>query len=80
MDLGPDQADLQSHNQDFEPTKIKGILLQYIEGGNMWDIVNSFFQSSWQDLVDQAVAIVRILGDHNILNQDVRPENFLVSA
>ncbi|KAF5005143.1 hypothetical protein FDECE_8400 [Fusarium decemcellulare] len=79
IDLTPQDAEIQSDRQDFEPFKVKGILLQYIKGSNMWDIVDHCPQSSWQDIVDQAVAIVHILGDHDILNKDVRPENFVVS-
>ncbi|UZP44986.1 hypothetical protein NXS19_012798 [Fusarium pseudograminearum] len=33
---------------------------------------------AWQDIFDQAIKIVDILGDHNILNKDVRLENFMV--
>jgi len=36
-------------------------------------------RTSWQNIVDQAVAIVRIVGDNYILNRDVRPENFVVT-
>ncbi|KAF4466101.1 hypothetical protein FALBO_7037 [Fusarium albosuccineum] len=70
----------ENERQDFEPFKIKGLLLQYIKGSNLWDMVDHFPQSSWQDIVDQAVGTVHLLGHHNILNQDVRPENFMVST
>ncbi|CAI4215955.1 unnamed protein product [Parascedosporium putredinis] len=31
-----------------------------------------------EGIVDQAVAIVQVVGDHNILNRDVRPDNFII--
>ena len=62
----------------FEPFRVKGILLEYIDGCNLRDIVDHFPRSSWQDIFNQAIAIVRIMDDCNILNTDVRPENFLV--
>ncbi|RMD39894.1 hypothetical protein DV735_g5242, partial [Chaetothyriales sp. CBS 134920] len=79
FDLTPPNNDLDASGRgNFEPFQIKGILLQYINGFNLWNMPHHVPQSSWQDIVDQAVSIVRVLGDHNILNKDVRPENFIV--
>ena len=64
--------------EDFEPFRVKGILLEYIKGCNLLDIVDHFPRSSWQDIVNQAIAIAGMMDDRNILNTDVRPENFLV--
>lgn len=58
---------------------VKGILLQFIDGFRLSDLPDQAPQSSWQNIVDQAVHIVRVLGDNNILNKDVRPDNFMVS-
>ncbi|KAK7402684.1 hypothetical protein QQX98_011547 [Neonectria punicea] len=69
-----------SERGGFEPFKVKGLLLQYIDGCDLWNIVHRFPRSSWQEIVDQALAIIRVLGDYNILNKDVRPENFMVST
>ncbi|KFA56242.1 hypothetical protein S40293_00167 [Stachybotrys chartarum IBT 40293] len=33
----------------------------------------------FQDIIDQTVRIVHVLGDNNIPNADVRPDNFIVS-
>lgn len=63
----------------FKLLHVKGILLQHIEGFDMWTMADHFPSSSWQDIVDQATAIVRVVGDHHILNRDVRPENFMVA-
>ncbi|KAM0322550.1 hypothetical protein ACHAQA_009397 [Verticillium albo-atrum] len=65
---------------DFEPYKIKGMLLQHIDGPDLTDIADHFPLSTWQRIVDKAVSSVQILGDHNILNRDVRPDNFVVAA
>ena len=64
--------------EDFEPFRVKGILLEHIDGCNLLDIVDHFPRSSWQDIVNQAIAIVGMTDDRNILNTDVRPRNFLV--
>ena len=57
---------------------IKGILLQYIEGFSLSKLQNYAPESIWQDIVNQAIAIVQIIGDHGVLNRDVRPDNFIV--
>ena len=80
MDIAPPGLSvLPASPGGFEPFKIKG-LLQHVDGFNLWDIVQHCPRSSWQAIVDQAVSAVRILGDHDILNQDVRPENFVIQA
>ncbi|CEI39751.1 hypothetical protein FVEN_g2029 [Fusarium venenatum] len=35
-------------------------------------------RSSWQNIVDRAIEIVHIISDHNVLNDDVRPDNFMI--
>jgi serine/threonine protein kinase len=57
---------------------IKGILLQYIDGFSLSKVQDHAPKSEWQGIVDQAVAIVQVVGDHGILNRDVRPDNFIV--
>jgi hypothetical protein len=58
---------------------VKGLLLEYIDGFTMEEIVDHAPRSAWQDIVDQAVAATHLLGDHNILDRDRRPMNYMVS-
>ncbi|KAF6826914.1 hypothetical protein CPLU01_09394 [Colletotrichum plurivorum] len=67
------------HDRHQEHFQIRGVLLQYIQGFSLSKLDPHEPPSSWQDIVDQAVQIVRVLGDNDILNADVRPENFIVS-
>ena len=57
---------------------VKGILIDFVEGHDMLQLPHQFPRSSWQDLVNQAVAIVEVLGDNDNLNDDVCPENFVL--
>lgn len=57
---------------------IKGVLLQYIDGFSLSKVQDHAPKSEWQGIVDQAVAIVQAVGDHGVLNRDVRPDNFIV--
>ncbi|KAH7318658.1 hypothetical protein B0I35DRAFT_409512 [Stachybotrys elegans] len=64
--------------QQQELYQPKGILLEYLSGFTLSSMIQSTPRSSWQDIVDQAIRIVHVLGDNNILNADVRPDNFVV--
>ncbi|KAF5634184.1 hypothetical protein F52700_5904 [Fusarium sp. NRRL 52700] len=64
--------------QQQELYKQQGILLQYLPGFSLSTMVDNAPQASWQAIVDQAIRIVHVLGDHGILNADVRPDNFMV--
>ncbi|KAI5866415.1 hypothetical protein GGS23DRAFT_550529 [Durotheca rogersii] len=57
---------------------VKGILLQYIDGFPLARMQNHAHRSDWQGIVDQAVAVVQVVGDHGVLNRDVGPDNFIV--
>lgn len=76
LDISP--PDLAFSAQQQEPSQVKGILLEYLPGFSLSSIAQNAPQASWQSIVDQAIKIVHILGDHNILNTDVRPDNFVV--
>ena len=79
LDLAPSSSDPEaSDKEDFEPFRVKVILLHYIKEFSLWNMAGYSPRSSWQDMVDEAVAVVRVLSDYNILNRDMRPENFMV--
>ncbi|KAK3318769.1 hypothetical protein B0H66DRAFT_477849, partial [Apodospora peruviana] len=79
MNISPDGTNPEQR----EHFKTKGILLEHINGVILSDLLSlpppdGIATSNWQDIVDQAVAIAPSLGDRDLLNQDVRPENFTV--
>ena len=78
LDLTPPNANGED-SQPEELFRVKGILLQYIDGFCLSDLADRAPQSSWQNIVDQAISIVHVLGDNNIMNEDVRHGNFMVS-
>lgn len=80
MDITPAGVPYQDiHAGDFEPFTVKGLMLEHIEGHDLFSIPQRCPRSSWQDIVDRAVATVRMLGNYGILNEDVSPRNFVVS-
>jgi len=78
LDITPLDVEAQP-TWPVEPFRIKGILLQHIEGFSLREVPIRTPRALWQGLVDRAVAITHVLGDHNIMNKDVRLDNFLVS-
>ncbi|KAF4993063.1 hypothetical protein FGRMN_6751 [Fusarium graminum] len=69
LSLTPDQQDLYRH---------RGVLLEYLPGFTFSKIVENVPRTEWQQIIDQAVQIVHILGDNNVINYDVRPDNFMI--
>lgn len=58
--------------------KVNGILMEYLEGFKLGAMADHVDRKWWQALTDEAVSLVHILGDNDILNRDVRPDNFIV--
>jgi predicted protein tyrosine phosphatase len=71
--------DLSPPGAEDELFHIKGILLEFIEGFPMSQLSGNVPQSAWQNIVDQGIAAVHVLGDHYIMDEDRRPLNFMVS-
>jgi len=76
LDTAPKGIDMDERQR--ENFQIRGVLLEYIHGFSLSDIASRAPPDSWQDIVDQAVHIVHALGDHGVLDRDVRPDNFIV--
>lgn len=75
VDLVPETlvpSDMVGHMQ------VKGILLQYVPGFTLSALDQNVPRLAWGGVVDEAVRITRMLGDFNVLNSDVRPDNFIV--
>jgi hypothetical protein len=62
-----------------EHTVIHGLLLSYHNGFNLSDLADNASKEDWQSIGDKAVNIVNLIGDYGVLNQDVRPENCIVT-
>ena len=76
LDVTPPHPILSLSHQEFYCTR--GLLLQNLQGFSLRSLVDNAPKESWQDIVDQAIRIVHILDDHEIINYDVRPANFMV--
>lgn len=77
IDITPDG--ITPNEQQRQHFQIKGILLEYIPGFSLSDLVSNVPPEACQGIVDQAIRVVHALSDRDVLNQDVRPTNFIVS-
>lgn len=64
--------------RDFEPYVVKGIVLEYYEGGNLFEIVHNVQWTAWKGIMDEAMEKLEVLDNTEVLNRDASPHNFLV--
>ncbi|KAL2683227.1 hypothetical protein Neosp_007695 [[Neocosmospora] mangrovei] len=72
------QSDTPLDEQQQDICLVKGILIEYLKGFTLSSLKSSAPRSTWQKIVDEAIRITHVLGDNNILNSDVRPDNMMV--
>ena len=65
--------------EDHELFHAKGLLLEYVDGFDLSELPDHAPRSAWQAIVDDAIAAVHLLGDHDILDEDRHLKNFIVS-
>lgn len=57
--------------------EVQGILIEFIEGYCLSELLNEP-ESTWQSICDEAVRTIDLIGNHGVLNEDVRPSNIIV--
>ena len=55
-----------------------GILLVYFAGFGLDEIKTRIPRNMWQSVCEDAIRIINVIGDREILNQDVKTRNFIV--
>ena len=74
-------ADKSAENGEF--LKVPGILVEYIPGFTLSQLADRGTalapEGSFQAIVDEAVENVRLFSDHNLVNEDTRLSNVIVS-
>jgi hypothetical protein len=54
------------------------VLLKDCDGFSLDKLADNALIRCWQSIYDDAVFIVNSISDYNILNKDIKPENFIV--
>jgi len=76
--LLPDNGDIALQLRQY--VDVGGILLQYIEGFDLFEIETRAPADKWQSICDEAVCVVDHTSAHDFINNDVRPGNFIVKG
>lgn len=59
--------------------EVQGIMIEFINGHSLSDLAKDEpHQSAWQKICDDAICAVNLIGDHQVLNEDVKPHNVLI--
>ena len=56
----------------------QGIMIQFIKGYSLSDLAKNELQSMWQSICGKAIRTVNLVGDHQVLNEDVKPHSILI--
>ncbi|KAL9107117.1 MAG: hypothetical protein Q9187_008471 [Circinaria calcarea] len=60
--------------------EIKGVLLEFIDGFTLLELMEKAPKEAWQNICDQAIRVVHSCNDRKILNEDVQPSNVMVTT
>lgn len=75
--LDPDYTS-SSNSQSNPDISIPGILIEYIDGVSLEDTETLVPREHWHPICNASMVAVNKLGDYDVLNEDVRPENILI--
>lgn len=75
---GPVKHEEHEGEESAEYTELRAILLEYIPGFPLHDLVAETPESDWAAIGDQAIEAVRKIIDHDFINFDYKPRNTLV--
>jgi serine/threonine protein kinase len=76
--LDPQHDSPEKDESLVQYTEIRAVLMQYIPGLPMNDIVTEVPESDWAPICDQAIDVIRRISDNDFINFDIKPRNILV--
>ena len=71
-------AEIMSKETGSNMFNVKALLVEFIDGFLLEDLVSCVPQRAWTSICEQAISTVNAISDCGILNTDVRPTNVLV--
>lgn len=58
--------------------EVQGIMIEFVKGYSLSDLAKNEPRSAWQSICDEAIRTVNLIGDHQVLNEDIKPHNILI--
>ncbi|KAG5975078.1 hypothetical protein E4U55_007894 [Claviceps digitariae] len=76
--LAPQHAAAGADESVAEYTQVRGILMEYIPGFPLNEVVTATPESDWAPICDQAIEVIRTISDGDFINFDIKTRNILV--
>ncbi|KAG6001436.1 hypothetical protein E4U21_004325 [Claviceps maximensis] len=76
--LAPQHATAEADEGLAKYSQVRGILMEYIEGFPLNEVVTETPESDWAPICDQAIEVVRKISDGDFINFDIKTRNILV--
>jgi serine/threonine protein kinase len=76
--LAPQHGTTGTDESLTQYTEVRAILMEYISGFPLSDIVTELPESDWAPICDQAIAGIMRITDNDFINFDIKPRNIIV--
>jgi serine/threonine protein kinase len=76
--LAPQQTTTRQDENLNEYTSIRALLMEYIPGFTLENLVTEAPESDWAPICDQAIEVIRKIADNDFINFDIKPRNIII--
>jgi serine/threonine protein kinase len=76
--LAPQHGQTGTDKSLTQYTEVRAILMEYIPGFPLSDIVTEVPESDWALICDQAIDVIMRITDNDFINFDIKPRNIIV--
>lgn len=76
--LAPRKITADQDESLTEYTATRALLIEYIPGFTLGNLVTEAPESDWAPICDQAIEVIRKIADNDFINFDVKPRNIIV--
>jgi len=76
--LGAQQTSTRQHDSLTEYTEVRALLMEYVPGFTLTNLVTEAPESDWAPICDQAIEIIRKIANNDFINFDIKTRNIVV--
>jgi len=76
--LNAQRTTTKEYDNLAEYTEVRALLMEYIPGFTMDNLVTEAPESDWAPICNQAIEVVRKIADNDFINFDIKPRNIVV--
>ena len=78
--LVPQKTNTGQDESLIEYTETRALLMEYITGFTLDNLVTEAPESDWAPICDQAIEVIRKIADNDFINFDIKPRNIIVRS